>query len=193
MIKLNNERLVENCLGAKNVLFGMGVFILIYLPEDWMLSRLVEPPECLSLGSWNKTYDFRWITDGFIRTPLVNMKGRRGYSLRVDTKMFQDAEKAKKHVLKNIEKIKRKNIEVLEEGNTSIIGGHNCKFLLWTRKCKSLLRRKEREELCAEFPIYCNGTERLVWIKLKSATPDNFILDKEAIMKILSTITCHEQ
>ncbi len=192
MIKLNNERLVENCLAAKSIFFGLGVFVFMYLPEDWMLGRLTEPPECLSLGSWSTNYNFRWITDGFILTTLENLKERRGYALRVDIKMFQDAEKAKKHVLKKIEKIKRKNIKVLEEGNTNI-GEHNGKFLLWTRKFKSFLKRKEGEEFCAEFPTYCTSTERLVWIKVRCSTPENFILDREDIMKILSTITCHEK
>jgi hypothetical protein len=97
--------------------------------------------------------------------------------------MFQDAEKAKKHVLKKIEKIKRKNIKILEEGNT-IIGWHNGKFLLWTRKFKSFLKRKEGEEFCAEFPTYCTGTERLVWIKVRCRTAENFILDR--VKKLVS-------
>ncbi|MFX1521348.1 MAG: hypothetical protein ACFFCD_15670 [Promethearchaeota archaeon] len=189
---MNDERLVENCLAAKSVFFGVGVFLFIHLPENWMLGRLTEPPECLSLGSWSKTYEFRWITDGFILTTLENLKERRGYALRVDTKMFQDAEKAKNHVMKKIEKIKRKSISILDKGNTSI-GGHDGEFILWTKKFKSFLRRTEGEEFRAEFPVYCNGTERLIWIILKCRKQENFIRDEEYIMKILSTITCHEE
>jgi len=189
--RLEDEKLVENCLAAKNPLLGVGVFMFIYLPENWVFRTLNEPPECSSLGSWNKTGDFRWISNGFIRTLLINMRDKRGYLFRVDVKMFYNAEKATKYILEKMEKIKKRQVKILDEGNM-YIGEHSIKFLVWSKKFKPFLSRKEKEELYAEFPIYCNDTKRLLWVKLKCDKPRNFLLDKKDLLKIISTIICHE-
>ena len=180
---------VEGCLAARNPLLGTGVFVFLKLSGSWRLRAAPESPECYALGNEAVDGNFRWVTAGFIRAILLNEQKKKAYLLSVEVREFRGETQAIKFVNKYFSEIQAR--EDIREMGPIQVGGHHARYALWVHHSRSILRRTKKAEALMECAFYCRQTRRLLRLKVLSKTVEGLIRDKEAILSILSSVTCH--
>ena len=181
----------ECFMAVKNPLFGVGVYMFFKVPSSWRLLKAPEPPECLALGKEVIRGEFRWVVSGMMRTILLNKEFNEARMLSVEVKEFRDGARAQSFVDKRFRGILGRNI-ALREGGSFDVCGHSGRYLLWAQRRRALFTGKERTDAFLDCAVYCDKTERLLWLKISSGNVNGLMRDKEAMLSILSSITCHE-
>jgi len=183
------EEVREGYLAVSNIMFGVGVFALIYLPPGWVLRGVPEPPECDLMGDWCSTGEFRWVLKGKMKALLVNEDEDRMYLITVNADCFRREEDAKRRAEKRLSKIEEgRGVKILRRGSISICG-HQVPYVLLVRKERGFLRRG-RVKYLLELPLLCERTSRILWIKVVGGPwlPENL----EEVLLIISSIRCHD-
>jgi len=179
----------EAVLAATNPLLGRGVFVFLKLPGNWLLLKADLPPECNALGREIVGNGFRWITSGRIHAILINKKRNQPYPLFLEVKEFIDYRKASETIQKKFEKIVKKYGE--GEMKKVRVKGHESQYVTWSSRRRMFFKRKNVILAHLEYATYCNFTKRLIFLRISSSHIENFMKDKEEMLSILSSITCH--
>jgi len=179
----------EAVLAASNPLLGQGVFVFLKMPESWKIVKTAIPPECNSLGKELVGNGFRWITSGLIHTILIDEPKNQAYPLILEVKEFFDKKEALETVRKKFDKNVKKGERI--EMKKIHINGHEAQYVTWISQKKMFLKRKKVVLAHMEYAIYCGVTKRLMLFRISSSHIENFMEDKEKMLSILSSITCH--
>jgi hypothetical protein len=179
----------EAVLAATNPLLGHGVFVFLKLPESWKIIKTSISPECNALGRELVGSGFRWITSGLIHTILIYEQKNHAYPLSLEVKEVFNREKALEIIRKRLNKIGKKG--GLIETKKIKVNGHEAQFVTWTWEKRILLKREKVVLANLECSTYCDVTKRLVLLRISSSRIENFMEDKERMLSILSSLTCH--
>ncbi|MFQ6080330.1 MAG: hypothetical protein ACE5OW_01515 [Candidatus Bathyarchaeia archaeon] len=173
-----------------NPVFGVGIVAFFLMPDEWSLVKTQGMPECLGL---REAGNLQWVADGSMRSGLIVRHGeeQRTYLFQVFVESIFEGEKAERHVAKRLAKIQRnKSITLVRYGDVPS-GGHQGKYMLWTRRSRAFLIGKGRMEAVLEFYIYCNITKRVLRLRLSTSKPDSMMKDAEKLISMLSSTGCH--
>ncbi|MGB9693290.1 MAG: hypothetical protein ACPLYF_00435, partial [Fervidobacterium sp.] len=165
------------------------VFVFLKLPESWKLLKTSMSPECNALGRDIVGNGFRWITSGFIHAILVNEQENQAYPLFLEVKELMGGGQALEIIRKRFEKLVKKGKE--EEMEKIRANGHEAQYIVWTGQKKIFLKRRAVILVHLEYATYCNATRRLLLFRISSSQIENFRRDKERMLSILSSLTCH--
>lgn len=180
----------EQFLAMSNPLFGAGIMIFFLMPRAWSLVKSPLMPDCLGLRDVG---NYQWVADGSMRTALIvrQREDHRTYLFQLNVKTFFDDEKAQRHIGKRLVKIQRnRRVKLVRYGDVSA-GGHQGKYMLWTRRSKPFLISRERMEATLELFVYCHVTKRVLHLKLSTPKPESMMMDAEKLISVLSSIGCH--
>ncbi|MGB9778064.1 MAG: hypothetical protein ACPLW8_01555 [Candidatus Bathyarchaeales archaeon] len=189
MSDVENGKGCEAVLAATNPLLGRGVFVFLKLPESWNLLKTSMSPECNALGREIVGDGFRWITSGFIHAILVNEQKHQAYPLFLEVKELFDNEKALEIIQKRCAKLAKEGERT--EMKKMRIKGHEAHCIIWMSQKKMFLKREKVTLANLEYATYCDATKRLMLFRISSSHIENFIEDKEKMLSILSSLTCH--
>ncbi len=186
---MEKEEVKEAVLAATNPLLGQGVFVFLKLPESWKIIKTSLSPECNALGRELVGSGFRWITSGLIHTILICEQKNQAYPLSLEVREIFNREKALGIIRKRFNKIVKKG--GLVETKKIQINGHEAQFVTWMGEKRIFLKREKVVLANLECSTYCDVTKRLVFLRISSSCVENFMEDKERMLSILSSITCH--
>ncbi|MEM3696384.1 MAG: hypothetical protein QXQ94_02615 [Candidatus Bathyarchaeia archaeon] len=189
MNDVENGEGCEAVLAAANPLLGRGVFVFLKLPESWSLLKTSMSPECNALGREIVGNGFRWITSGFIHAILVDEQKNHAYPLFLEVKELFDHEKALEIIRKRFDKLVRESEHV--EMKKLHTNGHEAQYATWVSQKKMFLKREKVVLAHLEYATYCDATKRLMLFRISSSHIGNFMEDKEKMLSILSSLTCH--
>ncbi|MDI6691205.1 MAG: hypothetical protein QMD13_06555 [Candidatus Bathyarchaeia archaeon] len=189
MNSVENGKECEAVLAATNPLLGRGVFVFLKLPESWKLLKTSMSPECNALGREIVGDGFRWITSGFIHAILVDEQKNQAYPLFLDVKEIFDNEKALEIIRRRFDKLASEGERI--EMEKIHINGHEAHCVTWISQKKMFLKRKKVILANLEYATYCDATKRLILFRISSSHIENFMEDKEKMLSILSSLTCH--
>lgn len=178
----------EAILAAVNPLLGRGAFVFTKVPASWKLLKTTMQPECNALSK-EVGEDFRWITSGFMHALIVDEEKNQAYPLFVEAREFRNDAQALEFIEKRFQKLGKEG-NVVEKRSTQV-GGHEAKYIIWTSSKKMFLRRRETTLYYLEFATYCDLTRRLLRFRVSSSHVEDFMRDKEKMLSMLSSITCH--
>ena len=181
----------ERFLAMSNPLFGVGIVAFFLMPDEWSLVKTPGMPECLGL---REAGNLQWVAAGSMRSGLIVRHGedQRTYLFQVSVESFFEGEEAERHMTQRLAKTQRnKRITLVRHGDMPS-GGHQGKYILWTRRSKAFLGGKERMEAVLEFYIYCNITKRVLRLRLSTSKPDSMMKDAEKLISMLSSTGCHD-
>jgi hypothetical protein len=71
------------------------------------------------------------------------------------------------------------------------INGHEAHCITWISQKKMFLKREKVTLANLEYATYCDATKRLMLFRISSSHIENFMEDKEKMLSILSSLTCH--
>jgi len=179
----------EVVLAVSNPLLGQGVFVFLKIPKSWRIVETPILPECNSLGKDFVGNGFRWVTSGFIHTTLINEQKNQAYPLSLEIKEFYDSEKVLVATQKRFEKVVRLG-ELIEMEKINI-NGHEAHYIIWTDQKRVFLKWRKVALVHLEYAVFCNVTKRLMLFRISSSNIKNFMEDKEKMLRILSSLTCH--
>jgi hypothetical protein len=189
MSGIDEEKECEAVLAATNPLLGRGVFVFLKLPESWRLLKTSMSPECNALGREIVGDGFRWITSGFIHVILVDEQKNQAYPLFLEVKELFDNEKALEIIRRRFDKLVKEGERV--EMKKMRINGHEAHYITWINQKRIFLKRKKVVLANLEYAAYCDATKRLMLFRISSSHVENFMEDKEKMLSILSSLTCH--
>jgi hypothetical protein len=189
MSDVENGKECEAVLAATNPLLGRGVFVFLKLPEFWKVLKSSMSPECNALGRDIVGNGFRWITSGFIHTILVNEQKNQAYPLFLEVRELFDNEKALEIIRKRCDKLVKEGERT--EMKKIHINGHEAHCITWISQKKMFLKREKVVLANLEYATYCDATKRLMLFRISSSHVENFMEDKEKMLSILSSLTCH--
>jgi len=179
----------EAILAAVNPLLGRGTFVFIKLSASWKLLKTRASPECNALSKQVSGEGFRWITSGFMHVLIVDEEKNQAYPLFVEAKEFRNNVQALEFMKKRFQKLGDEGMVV--EKRSAQVGGHEANYVIWTSRKKMFLRRGETTLSHLEWATYCDRTSRLLLFRVSSSRVEDFMRDKEKMLSMLSSITCH--
>ena len=189
MNSLENGKEREAVLAASNPLLGRGVFVFLKVPESWKLLKTSMPPECNALGREIVGNGFRWITSGFIHALLVNEQKNQAYPISLEVIELMGDDKALEIIRKRFRKLVKKGKQT--EAEKMHANGHEAQYIVWTGQKNIFLKKKEVILAHLEYATYCDATKRLLLFRVSSSHVENFMRDKDRMLSMLSSLTCH--
>ena len=179
----------EAVLAAVNPVLGRGVFVFVKMPAHWKLLKTRAAPECDALSPQVAGDGFRWVAAGFMHVLIFDEKKNQAYPLFVEAREFRNEAQALEFVKKRFQKFGEEG-EVVEKRSAQV-GGHEANYVIWTSRKKMFLRRGETTLSHLECVTYCDLTRRLLIFRVSSSRVEDFMRDKEKMLSMLSSITCH--
>jgi len=179
----------RGCLASYSMVFGVGVFAFLQLPEPWAVHVAPEPPECDLLGDWSPDGDFRWVLKGRLKAFLVNDETGHVYLLSVEARTVRRPSDIDRLVEKRLKKLLGRPGSQVVRDEQIVVGGHEARCMVLITHEKPLLRR-ERTKYMMVIPVFCDKTGRFLWVELVGGPW--LLEDVEELMPIMASLSCHE-